>query len=82
MPIALGLDPEGRKRLLRSTYTSDRFPINGRWLGRIWPPAAFPSLPFEFDTALKAGLYQLRRGIPQGAPECPFLSRDAVKEPQ
>lgn len=57
-------------------------PPRERWLGRIWPPAAFPSLPFEFDTALEAGLYQLRRGIPQGTPECPFLSRDAVEDPQ
>ena len=34
-----------------------RIPRNRQWLGRIWPPAAFPTLPFVFDTPEQAGAY-------------------------
>jgi len=32
-------------------------PRSRQWLGRVWPPAAFPSIPFVFDTPEAAGSY-------------------------
>lgn len=52
--IALGMD--GRVPA-RTGWLRDRFPVKGRWLGSIWPPATFPTLPFVFDAPEQAGAY-------------------------
>lgn len=52
-------------------------PRRNQWLGRIWPPAAFPTLPLVFDTPEQAGAYAVVQEMRRLDRELAREARDA-----